>query len=79
MAPEALARHVRMLQRAGYQVLTASEAVASAHPRAAGLTFDDGYADNLEIALPLLASLGVRGTIYVVTGEIGGAKPALIF
>ncbi len=77
MAPEALARHVRMLQRAGYQVLTASEAVASAHPRAAGLTFDDGYADNLEIALPLLASLGVKvkGTIYVVTGEIGGAKP----
>ena len=64
-----------MLQRAGYQLLTASEVIRSAHPRMAALTFDDGYADNLEIALPLLTSLGVRGTIYVVSGEIGGARP----
>ena len=76
VAPESLARHARILQKAGYRLLTATEAVASAEARVAALTFDDGYADNLEFALPVLESLGATGTIYVVAGEIGRAKPS---
>ncbi len=56
--------------------MTASDAFQNASNQAAALTFDDGYADNLEVAVPLLQSCGVRGTIYVVADEIGRAKPS---
>jgi O-antigen/teichoic acid export membrane protein/peptidoglycan/xylan/chitin deacetylase (PgdA/CDA1 family) len=36
------------------------------------VTFDDGYYDNLEIALPILEDLRIPATIYVVTAVIDG-------
>lgn len=35
------------------------------------LTFDDGYADNLLSALPIVEMLGVPMTVYVTTGTLG--------
>ena len=37
-----------------------------------GLTFDDGYADNVEEGLPLLRELGFTATCYVTSGHLGG-------
>ncbi len=39
------------------------------------LTFDDGFADVHERALPLLASHGVTGTLFVTTGWIADGSP----
>jgi peptidoglycan/xylan/chitin deacetylase (PgdA/CDA1 family) len=37
-------------------------------PRAAALTFDDGYRDNLDTALPILRRLRLPATFYLVPG-----------
>lgn len=39
--------------------------------RAAMLTFDDGYRDNLEVALPELQRRGWRAAFFIATGYLG--------
>ena len=39
--------------------------------RALAITFDDGYADNEEIAAPILKRLGLTATFFVATGFLG--------
>ena len=42
--------------------------------RAASITFDDGYADNLTVALPILRSAGLSATIFIATGYLDGGR-----
>jgi len=40
--------------------------------RTLSITFDDGYADNFEVALPILERHGVPGTFFVASGFLDG-------
>lgn len=42
--------------------------------RAAAITFDDGYADNCTIALPILRRLGMTATFFVASGYLNGGR-----
>lgn len=42
--------------------------------RALSITFDDGYADNHDIALPILARHGLSATFFVATGFLNGGR-----
>jgi len=42
--------------------------------RAAAITFDDGYADNHDIALPILRRHGLTATFFVATGFLDGGR-----
>lgn len=42
--------------------------------RAVCITFDDGYANNAEIALPILRRLGMHATFFIATGFLDGGR-----
>ena len=42
--------------------------------RAACITFDDGYADNHHIALPILQAHGLSATFFIATGFLDGGR-----
>jgi peptidoglycan/xylan/chitin deacetylase (PgdA/CDA1 family) len=63
----------------GFNVLTLGEALRlraerRLPARALVITFDDGYADNAEVALPILVKLGLKATIFVSTGFLDGGR-----
>lgn len=62
-----------------FQVLPLDEAArrlaeGSLPARAAVLTFDDGYADNHEVALPLLQRHGLPCTFFIATSFLDGGR-----
>ena len=44
---------------------------AGANSRLVAITFDDGYRDNLTVALPLLEKFGLPMTLFVTAGFVG--------
>ncbi|MBK8535858.1 MAG: polysaccharide deacetylase family protein [Candidatus Competibacteraceae bacterium] len=42
--------------------------------RSAAITFDDGYADNYEVALPILQRHGLSATFFIATGFLDGGR-----
>lgn len=62
-----------------FNVLSMTEAVQrlthhNLPPAAACITFDDGYADNLTVATPILRKYEVSATFFIATGYIGGGR-----
>jgi peptidoglycan/xylan/chitin deacetylase (PgdA/CDA1 family) len=74
--PRRFRRQMALLARLGYRGLSMSQAMpylrGERAGRVAAVTFDDGYADNVENALPVLLRHGFSATCYVASGEIGG-------
>lgn len=72
------ARQMQVLATA-FNVLPLVEAAARLRegtlpPRAVSITFDDGYADNAQVAAPILARYGLPATIFVATGFLDGGR-----
>jgi peptidoglycan/xylan/chitin deacetylase (PgdA/CDA1 family) len=42
--------------------------------RSACITFDDGYADNHDVALPILKKHGLSATFFIATGFLDGGR-----
>jgi len=77
---DAFALQMAFVKRA-YRVVSLDEMVralergAQLPPRALVVTFDDGYADNHRLGLPVLRKLGLPATVYIATGAVGGRTP----
>lgn len=75
--PRRLAEQLRALAGAGFRLVGLAEAMTRRSPapgepdRIAALTFDDGYADFLDSALPVLREVGASATLYPAVGFIG--------
>lgn len=75
VAPAAFARQMKMLKLLGYQGLGMSDLMPYLEGKrvgkVVGITFDDGYLNNLTDALPVLQRLGFSSTCYCVSRRIG--------
>jgi peptidoglycan/xylan/chitin deacetylase (PgdA/CDA1 family) len=73
VSPQRLGEQLRDLARRGYRAATLSEALERPPAeKVLVVSFDDAYASVLERALPVMAALGVPGTMYVPTGYVSG-------
>ncbi len=75
---ETFRRHLEII-REHYDVLTLEEASevlqgGTARRAVAVITFDDGYRDVYEQALPALREYGLPATVFIVTGCVGTGK-----
>ena len=62
-----------------YRVMTLPDAVTAQAEgrlpyRAVVITFDDGYADNFDVALPILRKYGIAATFFIATGFLNGGR-----
>lgn len=76
MTAAVFARHMRVLRRFFRPVpladLVNGARDGSVAPGSVAVTFDDGYADNLEVALPILRQEGIPATVFVATAGLDG-------
>ena len=75
VAPDAFARQMAWLKRWGYTGLSMGALqpylLGKKQGKVVGITFDDGYLNNLEHALPALSRQGFSSTCYAVSGLLG--------
>jgi peptidoglycan/xylan/chitin deacetylase (PgdA/CDA1 family) len=76
VSPANFREHLAVLAARGVRPLDALvDDVAGGRPRRAPVvTFDDGYADFADAALPCLRAYGIPATLFVVSGALGGRR-----
>ncbi len=78
--PVHFAEHMRSLARRGFHAIPLAQLTdhwrtgAALPPKPVVLTFDDGFANLLPHAAPILAELGFRATLFVVSRRCGGVN-----
>jgi peptidoglycan/xylan/chitin deacetylase (PgdA/CDA1 family) len=75
VSPQAFARQMSWLERFGYLGLSMTALLpylnGKKNGKVVGITFDDGYVNNLSHALPSLKKHGFSSTCYAVSGLLG--------
>lgn len=75
VSPNAFARQMYLLNLLGYRGLSMSALLpylrGEKRGKVCGITFDDGYVNNLENALPVLKRHGFSSTCYAVSQRLG--------
>jgi peptidoglycan/xylan/chitin deacetylase (PgdA/CDA1 family)/glycosyltransferase involved in cell wall biosynthesis len=80
ISPEKFERQVRWLARRGFVGIRPSDWLrwlrdgTCLPDKPILLTFDDGYADIADYALPVLRRHGFSAAVYIVTGQLGGTN-----
>lgn len=75
--PAVLEKQLQMLQEQGFSFIGTTELLQAQHtgkplpPKPVLLTFDDGYADNVQYLFPLLQKYQAKALIFLVTDAIG--------
>lgn len=77
MEPSLFERQLRHLKDAAYNVVSFADLVEAMRagtkmpPGTVSITFDDGWRDNYDLALPIIRRFDLPVTIFLVSGRIG--------
>ncbi|MHB1927676.1 MAG: polysaccharide deacetylase family protein [Leptospirillum sp.] len=72
VSPEIFFRQMGFLKKIGLQGVSMEEGLKSRDIKnTCIITFDDGYLDNYEYAVPILDQFGFRATIFCVSAKLG--------
>lgn len=77
VSPKQFAEQMNYLQQQGYTAISLAEmadafsGVKKLPSKPIVITFDDGYADNLLTALPIMEQYGMKGTVFIISGSVG--------
>ncbi len=80
ISPETFERQMGWLARRGYTGIRPSDWLrwlrcgTGLPDKPILVTFDDGYADIADYALPVLRKYGFSAAVYIVTGQVGGTN-----
>lgn len=78
VAPDEFRKQMALLQRLGYRGVSVGELIAclSSGPKEKifAISFDDGFQNVADHALPVLSEFGFSATCYFVAGELGGVN-----
>jgi peptidoglycan/xylan/chitin deacetylase (PgdA/CDA1 family) len=78
VSPTRFEEQMRWLDQRGLRGVSMSELLAARRRHCddglVGLTFDDGYADFLRCAVPVLQRHGFTATAFVIAGRLGGVN-----
>jgi peptidoglycan/xylan/chitin deacetylase (PgdA/CDA1 family) len=78
VSPQCFRRQMEALAESGVRAVNLAEVAerlfgeGTSPDRIVGLTFDDGYVDIVENALPVLEQHGFQATVFVATGLVDG-------
>jgi peptidoglycan/xylan/chitin deacetylase (PgdA/CDA1 family) len=73
VGPDQFRGQMEALKESGYEAVSLKEAMTAPDKKVA-LTFDDGYKDNIERAVPILEKSGFHATFFITVGYIGSVK-----
>lgn len=80
VTPATFERQLDLILEGGHQVLTVSALVdrlarnEPLPPAPVVITFDDGFADTLEVSAPRLRARSLTATVYLTTGYLAGGN-----
>lgn len=78
VSPQSFARQMRLLKLLGYRGLSMRDLEpylkGEKQGKVVGITFDDGYQNNVRNALPVLTKNGFTATCYGVSSMMGGTN-----
>ena len=80
ISPSRFERQMRCLARCGYTGIRPADWIKwrregkGLPDKPVLLTFDDGFADLAEYALPVLRRYGLGAVVFIVTGQVGGTN-----
>jgi peptidoglycan/xylan/chitin deacetylase (PgdA/CDA1 family) len=75
--PDKFEEQMHYLSNNGYTAISLAELFAANSggqplpPKPVIITFDDGYTDNYQTALPIMEKYGMKGTVFVIAGQVG--------